>query len=599
MAAAGLASPAGGRLNSYGKVVGWCGVASGAACAVLLSVTAGVQAFGGASKEVNGTTCTVAELGIFSASYMPACAGLPGSAIDVSLVDFWPLFPAQASPPYGNVSEAQQFGLGSTPFTNCSAYMALSTQEVLDTTVGMVSAGLESVVPELFDAYSSLLAAPSGAALGRLGYNATDFQDNQFLLIRAGIAIKAPYLSNINQLVVNVCKGNSAVATQSDCARAVAAVIAVPVAPLSFASPVGGVYGNFSAYLADLVTALQGLATQASDGNQTQMLGEAQAQVSTLQRLTAGCVSLGAVNVSSCALLAGVPSNGSEPYVLSALLGAPSGSFIQFSATVVAVAKAGLLPASFAQLLPAAQAVVACAARGETDAQSCLAGSIGLGVAAQLFSAFYPHLNATVPQAALNGSATPPLASFVQNLTAQCESGDQSIQAVQQAQTLLIAATACAWFGAVLATAAVAVGRARAPALPGLVMLAAAVLAIVALMGAKNAPAFSAVGECVTGEMCYEMRWGAVTGIIGFALALTAALLLVTTPWYVVNLPPAREPAKTVSDVTVNMTHNERNAARSFIIDAFALHKRTPEVATQADEAPEEAKAEQTALQQV
>ena len=606
---AALHKPRPGTLNSYGKVVGWCGVASGVIGAVLLSVTAGVQAFGGATKEVNGTTCDVASLGLYSASYSPACAGLPGSAIDVPVVEYWPLFPAQASPPWGNLSEAQQFGLGSTPFTNCSAYMALSTQQVLGSTVAMVSAGLEAVVPGLYAAYSSLLAAPNGAALAQLGYNATKFQNNPFLLIKAGIAVKAPFLANLNQVVLNVCQGNAAVVTSVDCARAVAAAVAVPVAPLNFSSPVGGVYGSFSLYLADLVAALQGLAAQAAGGNQTQTLSEAQTQVSMLQRLTAGCVSLGSANASSCALLAGVPRDGSAPYVLSALLGAPSASFIQFSATVLAVANAGLLPANFAPLLPAAQATTACAARGEIDSQSCIAGSIGLGVAAQLFNQFYSHLGAALPQTVLNGSAAPPLAAFVQNLTAQCENGDQSIQAVQQAQTLLIAAIACAWAGALLATAAVAVGRARAPALPGLIMLAAAVLAIVALLGAKNAPAFHVDGECVPGNICYAMRWAAVTGIIGFVFALTAGLLLVTTPFYVVNLPPAREPAKTASDVAVSMTHHEREATRNFIRTAFNLHKRAPEPATPVDGEPEEVKPHEaspeeatqdlTALQQV
>jgi hypothetical protein len=143
-----------------GKVCAVAGAALMAIAASLFSAGLGMRHVAKATANANATssaTCEIANLGVFKSSYMPECAGKPGTAMTVDTLEFWPLFPAQNR--FGQLSAVAEFGVGSTPFTNCDDYISLTAAQLQAGGVAQISQGLSAGVLVAFRALNGQLGA--------------------------------------------------------------------------------------------------------------------------------------------------------------------------------------------------------------------------------------------------------------------------------------------------------------------------------------------------------------------------------------------------------------------------------------------------------
>jgi len=127
----------------------------------------------------------------------------------------------------------------------------------------------------------------------------------------------------------------------------------------------------------------------------------------------------------------------------------------------------------------------------------------------------------------VNGTAVPPVALFVAQVTEQCADGDKDIKLITRSQRLLIATLFFAWAGAVADVATAMLRRAFLPALPGSFMVLAAVLAIISLTGLYGAPIYKIVGmKCVEGNVCYAQGAAVPVGLAAVAVSLVSGITL-------------------------------------------------------------------------
>jgi hypothetical protein len=529
------------QLSGKGVVVVSGATVLAAAGAVLFSVAAGIEGIASASKTVNvsvsstgngsaaaSVKCGVAQVGVFTSTYEPECAQLPGVRESVATTALWPLFPAQTSFGGGSVAEARLVGLGSTPFTTCDAYMPLSVEQVMTGTVNVIDDKLGETLVSLYAGFNGALAQYFEPALvGVFNYSApaSNFQANDFAAISANISANAPYLADWNALIVEECAGVSSVVTLADCKSAVLAQAQLPLGPgaRNLSSPVGSVFANSSEMLDGTLSAFTDWSATLPEQEQDKLSPYAM-QMLVLYMLNNACVGFNATDAASCGALAAIPSNASAPYVLASLFGS-AGNFNDFVLQVSQMAS--MLPPDMQAVLPAISAVIACQARNETDPRVCLATSVGFGAAVQVFNMLYPRLNFAVQPSWINGTAAPPVALFVAQVTEQCALGDEDIKLITRSQRLLIATLFFAWAGVVAAVASAVLRRAFLPALPGSFLILAAVLAIVSLTGLYGAPIYKIVGAtCVEGSVCYAQGAAVPVGLAAVTASLVSGVAL-------------------------------------------------------------------------
>lgn len=502
--------------------------------AALFSVSSSLQQVASAQQQISNAnankTCVVGTVGVFQSSYSPECAGLPGSEMNVDTVNYWPLFPAQNR--YGQIKEASLVGLGSTPFTNCSSYMPLSIEQVMNGTSNIVmnelSTNLVSAVNAAYGQYNQMMPTMLPTILSTFGYNATDFQSSDFEEIKQDVESFMPMFSQLNSAIQDICENVTAVNTIDDCATALSSQIMIPMNSTSnrtFQSPIGSgaVYANYTDLLNDLVTAMEQFPVEPFNTYVKAF--------QILQGLTLGCVAANATNAQECSALAVVPINGNQTnYVLTPAVTGQMGSYIDFASFIVS--NANELPKDFQPLVPFANYTVQCAQNGITNQQQCFQVTVGFQTAVEVFNMFYPRL-----QFKGNNSTV-----FVASVTAQCVAGDKDIALINQSQNLLIATLFFAWFGVIVAIAGLVVKNKRMQLVPGTFFVLSGALALAALMGLYNSPVYQMVGKsCEPNSICYKAGSSISMAVAAIFLEVVAGIVLYISVCACINRKPEAE----------------------------------------------------------
>jgi hypothetical protein len=333
-----------------------------ATAASLYSASLGMQHVATAKSATSATsdgnaTCEIATLGVFRSSYMPECAGLPGTAMTVDTLQFWPLFPAQNR--FGQVSEVAAFGVGSTPFTNCDDYISLTAAQLQAGGVAEISQGFAAMVAEAFSELNAQLGAVKMVLpmLGiKDGMSEADWANVADLGNLADMLL--PGAGKFIQLLTQLC-APPATQTLAFCAQSLQDALSAPIdtETKTFQSPIGAVfdsYFNMTSTVVQILTspglALLNITLPASIVKQLVQAND----------LVHGCSAAAATNAKQCALLAEVPDDGfASNYPLAPTLSATHslGSFFDFAkAYVLSQPKRDELEIVYVSLIAAATA---------------------------------------------------------------------------------------------------------------------------------------------------------------------------------------------------------------------------------------------------
>jgi hypothetical protein len=529
-----------------GKACAVAGAALVATAASLYSAGLGMQHIAMATANVNATssaTCEIAKLGVFKSSYMPECAGLPGTAMTIDTLEFWPLFPAQNR--FGQISQVAVFGVGSTPFTNCDDYISLTAAQLQAGGVAQISKGLSDMVLEAFGALNAQLGAVQ-MVLGLLVHDGMSMADWDKIKAQGVMADSLlPGTGKFFQLLAQVCQP-PLTQTLAFCADLVQDALSAPIdtktnktfqspipsdMPVWIAMPVFDSYFNLTNTVVQILTSPQMAAFESMGLTVPAKILQ---ELVAASDLVYGCSAAGATNALECAVLAEVPNNGfSGIYPLAPMFSATHsiGSFYDFATGYVlsqALPQDDKLQAVYVSLIAAAN----CALNGNSNATYCT----GVEAAAEGLGGFYPEAIAPPPITLGNGNTQARMSAVVHNITQQCLLNDKDLAIFTQARAEMYAVLTFVWF-AVIAGFALALYIVRTKgndrlalfALPALATIIASVLCVVALLGLHSAPIYALVGKpCVAGQLCYTAG-NSIPIAIGALLFSSFAIIAFTT----------------------------------------------------------------------
>ena len=527
-----------------GNVCAVAGAVLVATAASLYSASLGMQhvAIANAATSNGNATCEIATLGVFRSTYMPECAGLPGTAMTVDTLQFWPLFPAQNR--FGQVSEVAAFGVGSTPFTNCENYIWLTASQLQAGGVAEISQGFAAMVLESFSELNAQLGAVKMVLplLGiKNGMSEADWSNVEaFGALADGLL---PGAGKFVQLLTQLC-APPATQTLAFCAQRLQDALSAPIdsETKTFQSPIGAVFDSYFNLTSTVVQILTspGMATVESLLNFT-LPAPIVKQLVQANDLVHGCSAAAATNAKQCALLAEVPDDGfASNYPLAPTLSATHslGSFYDFAKSYV---QSQTYPHGNQQLELVYVSLIAaanCALDSFSDAKYCS----GVEAAAAGLGGFYaqtiapPPTTLENPNSGQNNTTQARMSALVHNATLKCLLNDQDLAIFKQARSEMYAVLAFVWF-AFIAAAALALytlttsrnDRLALFALPALATIIALVLSVVALLGLHSAPIYALVGKpCTGGQVCYLGGNSVPIAMAAIVVALAAFIAFTT-----------------------------------------------------------------------
>jgi hypothetical protein len=536
-----------------GKGCAAVGAVGAVSAAALYSASVGMQHIASAQVQVpNATsrvssmvTCDVASLGVFRSSYTPACAGLPGSAMTVDTLDFWPLFPAQCR--FGQLSELSPFGVGSTAFTNCTDYVALTAAQVQAGGMQQLSQGFANMTLDSFSQLNAQLGVVT-MLLPVLGVkdNMTEADWANIKQIGDIFGSQVPGVQQLVAIIVQQC-APPAVQSSRLCASSLVDALSAPIGGSSsseqrtFFTPIGHDPVVFDSYL-NMTSTLVQIIRNPKLGQLLEIFNvtiptQIVNQLVMANDLVHGCSAANKSDATQCATAALVPEDGfAANYPLAPCFSSNHslGSFYDFARDYVLATR---YPDTDKQLQLAYVSLVAaanCALNGDPDAKYC----IGVEPAAMALGGFYARTIAPAPTTLAQQPANTRqrMTGIVHNVTQKCLLNDKDIAIFRQSRSEMYAVLAFAWLGALAATAlAVPVlfsnrqDRLVRFILPSTATVIALVLSVVALLGLHSAPIYKLVGQaCNPGETCYVAGNSIPIAMAAIVIALAAFIAFST-----------------------------------------------------------------------
>mmetsp|Transcript_26021 Transcript_26021/g.56576 ORF Transcript_26021/g.56576 Transcript_26021/m.56576 type:complete len:545 (-) Transcript_26021:46-1680(-) len=471
--------------------------------------------------------CVIGGLGVYQSVYTPQCAGKPGAPFEGKTQEFWPTFPAQnqfGQQVEGGFAPINVMGIGATKFTNCDDYMPLNFNQSMNAFAPVVlNTGMLTLAPMLFTMVDNSSAQVWGGMLQGAG-----FANDMSSMDTTSFDAAAAKLGSVGTLPQTLCKQAT---TYAQCVGAILQVAILPTAASTktFSDPLGTTALAWPTYATGMFGVLN---TSPIPG-----LKAAAPLWGMGAGLSGGCVGAKATNVEECAKASALPADlSANGYVLASMFSSTGGSYFDFAAGASKLNASSFPPdsqASLQVLLASTKYAALCKAQGLNTPNSCYSTSpMAFALTVQVFNGFYSKLDDWIKA---NAAAIPVASqetqdSFVQELIVQCKNNDKDLDAIDFAQSLMIACLVFAWLAFVLGAMFSFVGHAKLPIVSGLCALLAAILSIVGLLRIANAPIYSLIGgECADGATCYTDGVAKTLAIAGIAVAAAACILYIVS----------------------------------------------------------------------